>query len=155
MRVVISPVVVGDRICRIVAPVAALLEVEEWVGAWWEPSGVTLTDASHAPAATDAQLAAHGVPVEDWLGNVARPNEADIQAQLVTRDPERPEQMRFDEEVIRPAGRRRKYPGNARFRRGPFDAKESTLEAERRDKGASVWKGPWRRSTDVPPDTTP
>ena len=58
MRVVVPPVLVRDRLCRIVAPVESLLEVEEWVGEWWEPSVVTLSAVSTAAAATDAQLAA-------------------------------------------------------------------------------------------------
>ena len=150
MRVVVSPVIVGDRICRIVSPVQSLLEVEEWAGDWWEPSSVPLTTASLSPAAAESLLRLRGVPEADCVTSEPRPAQIDIEASMMTRDPERPAQMRFDEDVRRSTGpRKRKYPGNARFRRGA----QSNTDAERRRDDAIEWNGPWRRSTDrQPPD---
>jgi hypothetical protein len=152
MRVVVSPVIVGDRICRIVSPVQSLLEVEEWAGDWWEPSSIPLTTASLSPAADESILRERGVPEADCVTHEPRPAQLDIEASLLTRDPERPAQMRFDEDVRRSTGpRKRKYPGNARFRRGT----QSTTDAERRRDASGEWNGPWRRSTDRPPPDEP
>jgi hypothetical protein len=150
MRVVVPPVIVDDRICRIVSPVESLLEVEEWVGAWWEPSAVPLTIASLAPRASERVLLESGVPEADRMHGAVRPTSEEIEAILLTRDPERSAQMRFDEQVQRGTGpRRRKYPGNARFRR---DARGGTgTEADRRHDAPREWTGPWRRATDPPP----
>jgi hypothetical protein len=152
MRVVVAPVIVDDRICRIVAPVESLLEVEEWVGEWWEPSAVPLTIASVAPAAPTAVLHERGVPESDCLAGAIRPTPEEIEAILLTRDPERSAQMRFDEQVRRGTGpRRRMYPGNARFRRGARGG--TSTEVDRRRELPREWNGPWRRSTDPqPPD---
>jgi len=148
MRVVVSPVIVGDRICRITSPVQSLLEVEEWAGEWWEPSSIPLTIASRSPTAEASVLRARGVPEADCVTSEPRPAQLDIEASMRTGDPERPAQMRFDEDVRRGTGsRKRKYPGNARFRRGT----QSTAEAERRRDAMVEWNGPWRRATDRPP----
>lgn len=118
MRVVVAPVVIDGRICRIVSPVASLLEVEEWAGAWWEPSVLPLTLVSSAPLADTAELLACGVPMADCIESEPRPLQRDIEASLVTRDPERTPAMRLDDDVHRgDQPRRRAYPGNARFRR--------------------------------------
>lgn len=150
MRVVVPPVIVDDRICRIVSPVESLLEVEEWVGAWWEPSAVPLTMASLAPRASERVLQERGVPEEDRLETSVRSTPEEIEAILLTRDPERSAQMSFDEQVQRGTGpRRRRYPGNARFRRDPRGG--TGTEAERRRETPREWSGPWRRAGDPPP----
>lgn len=152
MRVVVSPVIVDDRICRIVAAVESLLEVEEWAGGWWEPSGVTLTAVGAAPAAAEAVLRSRGVPIEDCVAADGSTAQRDIQALLMTRDPDHSQQMRFDDDVARAvhSSRRRKYPGNARFRRGTLSATDSGYtRPERRRKNAPEWRGPWRRASDL------
>jgi hypothetical protein len=119
MRVVVPPVLVGDRICRIVSALESLLEVEEWVGAWWAPSDVPLTLVSSAAPASDALLQLRGVPESDRMGITDRPLPSDFEALMRSRDPERPAGMRFDEEPVvrvQPA-RKPEYPGNARFRK--------------------------------------
>lgn len=153
MRVVVPPVLVDDRIVRIVSPVESLLEVEEWVGAWWEPSGVTLTQASIAPVAPDALLHERGVPREDCEASEPRPAQMDIEALIHTRDPARPDQLRFDEDtVVRAAPvRRRKYPGNSRFRRHSAASGSSAVDPERRKKKSSDPNTPRRRASDHPP----
>jgi hypothetical protein len=127
VRVLVPPVLVGDRICRIVSPVDSLLEVEEWMGAWWEPSTIPLTTASTALRAPDDLLRDRGVPADDCVASEVRPDEHDIQAMLLIHDPDRPAQMRFDEDVVRVTSiRARKYPGNARFSRRPASAHDDT-----------------------------
>ena len=152
MRVIVPPVVVGDRICRIIAPVASLLEVEEWVGQWWEPSAVTLSEASLGVSAPDALLAARGVPADDWRASEARSGEQDIQALLQIRDPER--EQRLDEDVARSMPtRRRSYPGNARFSsRAIAAAERRTDDSDRRARPEAATPGPHRRETDTPID---
>ena len=86
MRVVIAPVLVGKRIVRLVAPLDSLLEVEEWVGEWWEPTDVTLTVASRAPSAPFALLRRRGVPAEDCVVG-PRPTDAEIQALMHAAEP--------------------------------------------------------------------
>lgn len=65
MNVVLPPVVVDGKICRIVAPVPSLLEVQEWMGAFWLPSDVLLSTATAAAPAPLALLHSHGVPRAD------------------------------------------------------------------------------------------
>jgi hypothetical protein len=119
MRVVVPPVLVGDRICRIVSALESLLEVEEWAGAWWEPSSIPLTLASRASRASDDILDARGVPESDRAVPEVWPTQGDIEALMRARDPQRPDGMRFDEEMVMRAQPVRKldYPGNARFRK--------------------------------------
>ncbi|MBC7843738.1 MAG: hypothetical protein H7099_15565 [Gemmatimonadaceae bacterium] len=153
MRVVVAPVLVGDRICRIVAPLQSLLEVEEWVGAWWEPSSVTLTEASVAPIVPAELLTARGVPLEDRLAAEDRPAQTDIEALIHTHDPERPATMRFDEEVVMRASpaRRRKYPGNARFRRNAPKATDTdATDADRRANATRETRSAKRPTSDTP-----
>ncbi len=154
MRVIVPPVVVGDRICRIVAAVESLLEVEEWVGQWWEPSTVTLSDASLGVPASEVVLEARGVPSDDWRTIDARSAEVDIQALLQTRDPQRAEPMRLDDGVTRSnPPRRRSYPGNARFSSRTIAAMERAKEVpDRRRRSDGNRNGPRRRKTDTPPD---
>ena len=120
MRVVVPPVLIDGRICRIVSPVTALLEVEEWVGEWWQPSTVPLTRASVADAAPLDLLVARGVPDADRVAPQDRPSREEIEAMIRTSDPDRPVEARFDEDVPRMAPvARRDYPGSARFGRPP------------------------------------
>jgi hypothetical protein len=154
MRVVVAPVVVDGRICRIVSPVATLLEVEEWAGEWWEPSVMPLTLVSSAPLADAELLRARGLPVDDCTTSEPRPSQVDIEALMMTRDPEQSSEERFNDDVRRTVGtRRRKYPGNARFRREPRGG--PGVEADRRQDSATEWHGPWRRASDTPPPAAP
>ncbi len=158
MRVVVPPVLLGDRIVRIVSPVESLLEVEEWVGEWWEPSGVTLTEASVAPAAPTELLLSRGLPPDDCVATHARPALRDIEALIHTRDPERSTSPRFDEELVARAvpARRRKYPGNARFRRHAASGRDSAEpDPERRKKKSTDPLSPRRRASDLPPESSP
>lgn len=124
MRILVAPVLVGDRICRIVSPVDSLLEVEEWVGEWWEPSSVTLTTASQAPAASEALLRERGVPPDDCRATAARTAEVEIQALLRAREPAQPTAFSPDEPASQRAHglRRKQYAGSARFRRHAANA---------------------------------
>jgi hypothetical protein len=154
MRVIVPPVVVGDRICRIVAAVESLLEVEEWVGQWWEPSTVTLSDASLGVSATEAVLESRGVPTDDWRVATPRLADMEIQALLQTRDPHVAEPMRLDDAVTRSSPpRRRSYPGNARFSSRTIAAMERAQEVpDRRRRSDGNRNGPRRRKTDTPTD---
>lgn len=157
MRILSPPVLVGERICRVVSPIASLLEVEEWVGAWWEPSAVTITTASQAPQASVAVLHARGVPAGDHtmeasmhLGDVQALMRASVvpyvQPLAVSPDNER-----------RPTGSRRKvYSGNSRFRRGRSAGTDTHTQKEQRERtSATEWSGPWRRATDDPSSLGP
>lgn len=119
MRVVVPPVLVEDRICRIIAAVESLLEVEEWAGAWWQPSGVPLTLVSTAVVASPELLRARGVPECDIATADMRPPQIELEALMRGLDPQRPADMRFDEETVAraPQSKPRAYPGNSRFRR--------------------------------------
>jgi len=127
MRVIVAPVIVNDRVCRIVSPVDSLLEVEEWVGAWWAPSTIPLTIASLAATAPQAMLLDLGIPASDWFAIELRPAQGDIEASMQTRNSERSAEMRMEDEVVRRGAgpKRRAYPGNARFRRGSPSSAES------------------------------
>jgi hypothetical protein len=158
MRVVVPPVLVGEKIVRIVSPVETLLEVEEWVGEWWEPSNITLTAASVAPVAPFDLLQSLGLPAEDCVRGDSRPAQLEIEALIRTRDPERPSQLKFDEEVVLRAvpSRRRKYPGNARFRRHASSGRDGAEpDPERRKKKSTDPLTPRRRASDLPPGELP
>lgn len=66
MDVLVPPVVAGGRICRVVSPVASLIEVQEWMGEYWLPSDLLLSAVRRAPPAPRHLLEAHAVPREDW-----------------------------------------------------------------------------------------
>ena len=120
MRVVVPPVLVDDRICRIIAAIESLLEVEEWVGAWWEPSTIPLTQVSGAMRAPVELLRQRGVPESDLVElDSARPEPLDVEAQIRAADPRHQDGLRVDEEEVVCATPLlpRHYPGNARFRR--------------------------------------
>jgi hypothetical protein len=159
MRVVVPPVLVGDRICRIVSPVESLLEVEEWVGAWWAPSGVTLSVVGLAPGADPSMLRTYGVPPTDWVAEDPRPDFSEIESLMRAREPGRGEPMRLDEDVRRLSPpRRRKYPGNARFRRSavvetepePMDGPAQDFSERRRVTEPAPANSPRRRASDLP-----
>ena len=119
MRVLVAPVLVGDRICRIVSPIDSLLEVEEWVGEWWEPSSVTLTTASQSPPASEHLLRDHGVPPEDRGSFLPSPTDDEIQTLLRGGEPAAPALFApaITDPPRAPSARSREYPGNARFLR--------------------------------------
>jgi hypothetical protein len=155
MRVVVPPVLLDDRIYRIVAPIEALLEVEEWVGSWWQPSTMPLTTASGAPPAEIAVLLARGVPVGDWAGDEPRSAPRNIEALLQTNDPDRASASALDDSVKRsPVPRRNQYPGNARFGlQAHDDDATERLADRRRARGAVPKDGRRRRSALPPPDS--
>lgn len=152
MRILVAPVLVGDRICRIISPIESLLEVEEWVGEWWEPSTVTLTTASQSPAAPERVLQERGVPAEDRVATEPRASDPEIQGLM------RPDQQPFApsariEDTLAPranGARRRQYSGNARFRRPRASTPNSVIDRAdlRRPGSDGEWHGPFRRATD-------
>jgi len=159
MRILCAPVLVGDRLCRIVSPVATLLEVEEWVGEWWEPSSITLTTASQASPAPVALLQARGVPLEDHAGNAPTP-EFEIQSLLRASVAARHQVLSVEpgSEPRANGSRRKVFSGNARFRRGRSadapDAPEApgATDTTRRDRTSTAERPiPRRRATDDPP----
>ncbi len=157
MRILSPPVLVGERICRVVSPIASLLEVEEWVGAWWEPSAVTITTASQAPPAPLMVLHARGVPAEDHATE-SSVHLGDVQALMRASVAPYVQPLAFNpENERRPNGSRRKvYAGNSRFRRGRSAAGESPAQIEQRERtSATEWPGPWRRATDDPSSQGP
>jgi hypothetical protein len=127
MRVLVAPVLVGDRICRIVSPIDSLVEVEQWMGEWWEPSSVTLTAASQSPRASEAVLSDRGVPPEDWHADGDAMTDAEIQSLLRASEPAAPAGRPSGPAIERrlPASRPREYPGNARFLRGQSSPRTS------------------------------
>ncbi len=123
MRVCVAPVLVGVQLCRIVSPIASLLEVEEWIGEWWEPSSVTLTMASRAPAACESVLQMRGVPASDWVATGLPLSNPEIQSLLFAGESSAQENPSANS-LARPTlhvPRRRQYSGNSRFRRGHTD----------------------------------
>lgn len=66
MLVVVPPVLAQGRICRVVAPIADLIEVQEWRGEYWLPSELTLSVVRRAPTAPRHVLEAQAVPASDW-----------------------------------------------------------------------------------------
>lgn len=151
MRVLVAPVLVGDRICRIVSPIDSLLEVEEWVGEWWEPSSVTLTAASQAPAASEQVLHARGVPPDDRRASESGVSDPDIQSLLRAHQPAAPDHPDLiPSDGSRTAGRRRReYPGNARFRRGRPAAAAPLDRGDLRRADDPDRRGPRRRASDL------
>jgi hypothetical protein len=115
VHVILSPVVIGDSIYRIVAPLPSLLEVEEWMGEWWEPSTLTFRMVASAPPASQALLAERGVPRDEWGSPAQRATAEAIDAMLLAHVIFRPP-TNGAPLVDGPGGRRRKsYPGSARF----------------------------------------
>lgn len=156
MRVLLGPVVVDHRVCRIVSPLSTLLEVEEWVGEWWEPSLVPLTRASCAPLATPELLVACGIPPADW-GPVTSPlTSSEVEAMMQVADEDHPADL-LALPVARAPERpvRRAYPGNRKFRHGTLGPYDSGYERpDRRHRSDPNYRGPWRRATDVPDDVS-
>jgi hypothetical protein len=116
MRVILAPVVIDGRICRVVSAIDTLLEVEEWVGAWWEPSLVTISDAARGTPASDALLLAGGVPPTDWIVTEARSDAASVLRQLRPALPTDGLAPDVDPPPLPPLDVRF-YAGNARFNR--------------------------------------
>lgn len=136
MRVIVPPVLVGNRICRVVAAVESLLEVEEWVGEWWEPSNITLSEASLAERASMDVLFQRGVPTIDWNSGAKRTPASTIAAILLAPVQSRPNDASWlaASPAKRPSPPERHYPGSARFRRGRPAAKDpsdGSSDAER------------------------
>jgi hypothetical protein len=124
VTILVPPVVVRDRICRIVAPVPSLLEVEEWTGEWWEPSTLTLREVSSAPMASVEVLRASGIPQDEWGSALTRASAQAIEAMLLADVIERAPLASTDTPpdgmprvtAEDPAMRRKRlYPGSARF----------------------------------------
>jgi len=160
MNVVVPPVLVGGKILRIVSSTPHLYEVEEWVGEWWEPSGVTLSAATMASAATAEELDAQGVPEAERVASADRLSIEHLSERL--RAPVNA--YEFDiakltatqtEGVVR----RREYLGSAKFRRprAPNKKKvgEKRLAHGSGESAAQEWTGPFRRATDAGRDTPP
>ncbi|MBP7548946.1 MAG: hypothetical protein KA761_01600 [Gemmatimonadaceae bacterium] len=156
MRILVAPVLVGDRLCRIVSPVDSLLEVEEWVGEWWEPSSVTLTTVSQAPAAPMRVLLERGVPPEDHGASPSTSPAVDLQSLLRATEPAPAPSARIEDSGrVQPGGsRRRQYTGSGRFRRPRATPSAPPIDRAdlRRGDTRDEWRGPWRRATDVPPN---
>ncbi len=157
MRIICPPVLIDGCICRIVSPIESLLEVEQWAGGWWEPSSVTLTTASLAPAASLAELEARGVPPEVCAPGL-RSAEQQIQALMRATVSTAAQGSALDPaNERRPDGaRRRVYTGNARFRKGGAERNDETQLHEPRavtprgDTHAPA-HAPRRRATDALP----
>ena len=148
MRIVVPPVLIGERICRISSPVETLLEVEEWTGAWWEPSSLTITTVSQGAPAPEALLIARGVPPEDREQHAGSDQDS-LQRQLRPTQPDGLQILRIEESANRHHGRRqRTYSGNARFRRGRTAEATEQRELRREDATTATWTGPFRRATD-------
>ena len=126
------------------------------MGEWWEPSSITLTSASLAPAAPEPVLRERGVPEHEHRSIEPRSAVLEIQSLMLTRDPERhPDREgapHSDTDGVRRVGgvRRKQYAGNARFRRGTVKGTDGRILAseQRLSARATDWNGPWRRSTD-------
>jgi len=155
MRVVVGPVLIDDRIYRIVAAVESLLEVEEWAGSWWQPSTIPLTTASGAPPADCELLLARGVPIDDWATGEPRSALMNIEALMQTNDPDRASKPALDDTVKRgPAPRRSQYPGNRRFGLRSHDSDGTERPADRRRaRGAAPNDAQPRRTVLPPPDS--
>jgi len=155
MRVLVGPVLVDDRICRIVAAIEALLEVEEWAGSWWQPSTVPLTMASGAPPAEYRLLLARGVPIDDWARGEPRSAPMNIEALMQTNDPDRASKPALDDSVRRGlAPLPSQYPGNRRFGLRPNDGDRTERPADRRRaRGAAPSETDRRRRLLPPPDS--
>jgi len=65
-RVVLAPVVMDERIFRVVEPAHSTLYVEEWHGEYWLPSDVALHAVRAAPFATEDELRARQLPPVFW-----------------------------------------------------------------------------------------
>ncbi|MCU0623922.1 MAG: hypothetical protein MUF53_08660, partial [Gemmatimonadaceae bacterium] len=127
------------------APIDALLEVEEWVGAWWEPSSVPLTSVAVAPRATDDELDVRGIPSTDRGRDDERLSQQDIEALIQSRDPEHPADLEWH--PLPDASPPRVYPGNTRFkRRTPIEP--GAVSPDERSSHAEA--APRRRGPDQP-----
>lgn len=144
MRVVVPPGFVGSRLVRVVAAVPSLLEVEEWMGEWWEPSTVTLSDATAAPTASAEALDAAGVPAGDRVVDGERFT-TDTISTLLTAPVQLNvgSQLNSLEKKFNGGRRRNEYAGSAKFGRRNFKNRR-----ESKDAAEQPWAGPFRRATD-------
>lgn len=150
MHVIVPPVVVADRICRIVAPLPSLLEVEEWMGEWWEPCMLTFREVGAAPPATARLLEQRGVPRDEWGLQGERASMERIDALLLANVVVRPPSAGTPH-VEGAHGRRQKaYPGSARFGRAKRTPKRPSPGAD-----AVIRLGPRRRRSDPGPEAGP
>jgi len=145
MRVIVPPVLVGHRICRVVTPVEHLLEVQDWVGEWWEPSALTISEVCAAPKASEETLIARGVPAEDRSGDDDRTSASAIQTMMQASVIFRPQpaDVTAAARIIGDGRRQKVYSGSRKFGRGRGDRRRSD-----RGEQAPPWIGPFRRATD-------
>ena len=152
MRIVVAPALVGDRLCRIVAPIPTLLEVEEWVGAWWDPSTVMLTAVSQSAPATEQELRERGVPAEDCVTAESAEPSPDLQTQLRAHAPApRLGPVDAGASIVPHGVRAREYTGNKNFRRARPGGTASGAErtALKHDAPGAAARGHKRRATDA------
>ena len=144
MRIVVPPVLIGERILRVTAPVDSLFEVEEWTGEWWEPSLLTITVVSQAARAPEALLIARGVPIEDRTAGSELDQDL-VQQRMHATESDATQDFRLDESATRRQGKRQRvFAGSARFRRG----RHSSSEEQRDGAAGTDWPGPFRRASD-------
>ena len=62
----LAPVLIDERIYRVVEPAHSTLYVEEWHGDYWLPSDVALHAVRAAPFATEDELRARHLPKAFW-----------------------------------------------------------------------------------------
>jgi hypothetical protein len=65
-RVVLAPVIMEERIFRVVEPAHSTMYVEEWQGDYWLPSDVALHVVRVAPFATEDELRERRLPAVFW-----------------------------------------------------------------------------------------
>lgn len=152
MRIIVPPVLIGTRICRIVAPVEHLLEVEEWVGEWWEPCALTISEVGAAPRVSEKMLDQRAVPREDRGPNDDRTSASAIQTMMLAHVMLRPENTDVTPSSNITRGPRQKvYSGSRRF--GNRRGSQADRRRSGRGENAEQWNGPWRRASDQPSKT--
>jgi hypothetical protein len=149
VHVVIPPVLIGDRIFRIVAPLPSLLEVEEWMGEWWEPSTLTFRTVSSAPPASHLVLASRGVPRQEWGAPEERVSMEAIDAMLRAHVIFRPPTNGAPPAEGANGRRRKSYPGSARFGKAARSRGRRADDAP--DATPAIPLGPRRRRSDHKP----
>ena len=66
------PFLVDGLICRLMTPPNAQPEVQQWAGAYWQPSLIPMYRLSSRTPVSRALLAAQFVPIADWIGHPPR-----------------------------------------------------------------------------------
>lgn len=149
MHVIVPPVLIGDSIYRIVAPLPSLLEVEEWMGEWWEPCTLTFRTVASAPPAAHTLLESRGVPRDERGSPAQRASVEAIEAMLLAHVIFRPSTNGVPP-VEGASGRRRKsYAGSARFGKGTRSRGRRAEDAP--DAKPVITHGPRRRRSDQKP----